>query len=94
MVELPPPRLNQVEPFRCIGVDFGGPFLMTMCRIWGAKYTKAYLCLFVCFAVKALHLEFVSDLSSESLQTALKRFIEVDVNKYMVMEAPISEVLM
>lgn len=35
---------------------------------------KSYLCLFVCFITKLLHLEIVSDLTTESFLTALRRF--------------------
>lgn len=75
MGNLPSSRLHQVKPFQCVGVDFGGPFLITMTRSRGTKYTKAYVCLFICFAVKAIHLELVSDLSSEAFLAALRRFI-------------------
>ncbi|KAG5891538.1 hypothetical protein JTB14_028556 [Gonioctena quinquepunctata] len=51
------------------GVDFGGPFLGTLSRHRGVRTSKAYLCLFVCFTTKAVHLELASDLS------ALQRFI-------------------
>ena len=44
------------------GLDFGGPFY------------KAYLALFVCFASKAIHLKFVSDLTTNSCIAAIRRF--------------------
>ena len=36
---------------------------------------KAYVSLFVCFATKSIHLELVSDLTSEAFIAAFKRFI-------------------
>lgn len=41
----------------------------------GAKLQKCYICLFVCFATRALHLELVTDLTSAAYLLALKRFI-------------------
>ncbi|XP_052739557.1 uncharacterized protein LOC128198380 [Bicyclus anynana] len=41
----------------------------------GARTVKSYICLFVCFVTRAVHLELVSDLTSESNILALKRFI-------------------
>lgn len=38
------------------------------------KIAKAYIALFFCLAVKAIHLELVSDLTSEEFIAALRRF--------------------
>lgn len=75
MSDLPRVRVNQAKPFSIVGVDYGGPFSIKSGRHRGAKISKAYLCLFVCFTTKALHLELASDLSSEAFIAALRRFV-------------------
>ena len=75
MGNLPPFRVSEVKPFVHTGVDFGGPFYITMNRYRGAKSCKVYLCLFICMSTKALHLELATDLSSETFLAALQRFI-------------------
>lgn len=75
MGNLPLERINQLKPFSCVGVDFGGPYLVTMSKARGVKSTKAYICLFVCFVTRAIHLELASDLSTEAFLAALRRFI-------------------
>lgn len=75
MGNLPRPRVTQLKPFQCVGVDYGGPFFITLGRHRGAKSQKAYLCLFVCFSTKAVHLELASDLSTGAFLAALRRFI-------------------
>lgn len=75
MGDLPHVRVNQVKPFQCVGVDYAGPYLITLSRNRGVKSQKAYLCLFICLAVKAVHLELVSDLTTEAFLAALRRFI-------------------
>lgn len=57
MADLSAERVNQVKPFSVTGVDFTGPFLMTNRRVRGTSSFKVYVCLFVCFAIKAIHLE-------------------------------------
>ncbi len=75
MGDLPSFRVTQIKPFQCSAVDFGGPFFITLTRARGAKSQKAYLCLFVCCATKALHLELASDLTTSAFLAALRRFL-------------------
>lgn len=75
MSDLPVYRVNQVKPFSIVGVDFGGPFRIKLGQHRGAKMDKAYLCLFVCLATKAVHLEVVSTLSADGFIAALRRFV-------------------
>lgn len=75
MSDLPSFRVNQVKPFSKVGVDFGGPFRIRLGPRRGGKIDKAYLCLFVCLATKAVHLEVVSTLSTDGFLAALRRFV-------------------
>lgn len=75
MSDLPSYRVNQIKPFSIVGVDLGGPFRIKVGSHRGAKMDKAYLCLFVCLATKAVHLEVVSTLSTEGFIAALRRFV-------------------
>lgn len=75
MGNLPKPRISQLKPFSESGVDFGGPFLVVTQRSRGCKAIKCYICLFVCMATKALHLELATDLSSDVFLAAFRRFV-------------------
>lgn len=75
MGNLPEFRVTEIKPFCKVAVDFGGPFTITMGKLRGSKTTKSYVCLFVCCATKALHLELASDLSTESFLAAFRRFM-------------------
>lgn len=75
MGNLPNERLVPGYPFLRCGVDYAGPLLMLNRAGRGAKLTKCYICLFVCFATRAIHLELVTSLTSEAYLLALKRFI-------------------
>lgn len=76
MADLPPCRVQQSRVFSRVGIDFGGPFTLKDHKRRGAKTSKGYLCLFVCMATKAVHLETVSELSSEAFIAALSRFTD------------------
>lgn len=75
MGNLPAHRINPGFPFEIAGTDYAGPFLIVNKRGRGASLVKCYLCVFVCFKVKAVHLELVTDLSTEAFILALRRFI-------------------
>ncbi|GFX38787.1 integrase catalytic domain-containing protein [Trichonephila clavipes] len=72
MGDLPTHRVTPSRPFSVCGVDYAGP--INILRYRGAKTTKGYIALFVCFVTKALHLELVSDLTPEAFIASLKRF--------------------
>ncbi|CAH1725392.1 unnamed protein product [Aphis gossypii] len=74
MADLPVFRVTAIRPFYNVGMDYGGPFVVKESRRRGARTHKAYLALFICMAVKAVHLEIVTDLSTESFIAALDRF--------------------
>ena len=75
MAQLPPGRLGMYRVFRTVSVDLGGPFYIKESLRRNAKLSKAYICLFVCFSSKAVHLELLSSLSSECFIAALDRFV-------------------
>lgn len=75
MGNLPPDRIEPDFPFITVGTDFAGPFLITDRKGRGCKITKCYLCIFVCFRYKCIHLEVVSDLSKDAFILTLNRFI-------------------
>ncbi|XP_071052597.1 uncharacterized protein [Onthophagus taurus] len=75
MADLPAFRVNQMKAFTTVGIDFAGPFTTTVRKHRGAKAFKSYLCIFVCAVTKAVHLELVTDLSSDAFLAALRRFV-------------------
>lgn len=75
MGSLPLDRVSVTRPFRKVGVDFGGPLFIKQSKLRRASTTKCYIAFFVCLATKAVHIELVSSLSTESFLLTLKRFI-------------------
>ncbi|XP_037929954.1 uncharacterized protein LOC119664555, partial [Teleopsis dalmanni] len=74
MGNLPTDRVTLTKPFFTTGVDYCGPIWIHY-KIRGKRPTKAYLAVFCCFATKAVHLEVVSDLTTEAFIAAIQRFI-------------------
>ncbi|XP_058840343.1 uncharacterized protein LOC131695821 [Topomyia yanbarensis] len=72
--QLPVHRIIPSRPFSITGVDYAGPLYLKPIHK-RASPTKAYISVFVCFATKAVHLELVSDLTTQAFLCALRRFI-------------------
>ena len=75
MSDLPPSRVQQCPVFSHVGVDFFGPVLLKEREHKNRVIIKGYGCIFVCMATKAVHIEIVSDLSTERFLAAFRRFI-------------------
>lgn len=74
MGPLPLPRASPSPTFYNTGVDYAGPFHIRDRKGRGGRTSKCYICLFICLSTKALHLEIVSDLSTDSFLAAIRRF--------------------
>ncbi|XP_054710975.1 mitotic spindle assembly checkpoint protein MAD1-like [Uloborus diversus] len=70
MGDLPESRVCPSTVFQNTGIDFAGPFLVRSSR--GSRNTKCYICVFVCFATKAVHLETIDSQKIEELNQKLK----------------------
>ncbi|XP_058817497.1 uncharacterized protein LOC131680803 [Topomyia yanbarensis] len=73
MGELPPERVTPAFPFLRTGLDYCGPFYYRQSR--RAAPVKCFVSIFVCLVTKAVHIECVGDLSTNSFLAALKRFV-------------------
>ncbi|XP_059047666.1 uncharacterized protein LOC131843089 [Achroia grisella] len=75
MGQLPAVRVQPGRAFKTSGVDFAGPIQMRASKGRGQKAYKGYLCLFICMKTKAVHIEAVSDLTSQGFIAAFRRFV-------------------
>ncbi|XP_044759246.1 uncharacterized protein LOC123316981 [Coccinella septempunctata] len=74
MGQLPASRVQPSRPFLHTGVDYAGPLTLKTWKGRGSKTHKGWVCVFVCFASSAVHLEVVSDYSTDSFLAAFRRF--------------------
>ena len=68
---LPQSRTKEGTPIEITGVDFTGALLVRNC----GHESKVYICLFTCGLSRAVHLEVVTDLSTEIFLQAFRRFV-------------------
>ena len=71
---LPSLRTQPAPPFQHCGIDFAGP--LQCCRGYTRKptYDDVYVCIFVCLATKAIHLDLCAGLSTDEFLATLRRF--------------------
>ncbi|GFW35715.1 uncharacterized protein TNCV_4435641 [Trichonephila clavipes] len=75
MGSLPRQRVNPSFPFLHTGIAYCGPFFIRYKHQRKGTYQKIYVAIFVCLASKAIHLEIVSDLTTDAFLATLKRFV-------------------
>ncbi|XP_043473410.1 uncharacterized protein LOC122505692 [Leptopilina heterotoma] len=75
MGNIPKLRITEAKPFHNVGIDYCGYFYIKEKKHRNKNRIKVWVCVFVCLVVKAVHLEVVTDLSTEGFLGAFKRFI-------------------
>ena len=71
MADIPEERLDASTAFTNVGVDYFGPFTVKI----GQRNEKRWCCLFTCLTVRAVHIEMVPKLDTDSCLNAILRFI-------------------
>ena len=74
MGQLPKTRITPSKPFTNTGIDYAGPIQIRVSKGRGNKSYKGYICIFICFSTKAIHIEAVSDMTAEAFLAAYRRF--------------------
>ena len=75
MGQLPIVRITPDIVFENLGLDYAGPICVKYGYVRKPTLVKAYICVFASLSLKAVHIELVSDLSSEAFIAALRRFV-------------------
>ncbi|XP_024883190.1 uncharacterized protein LOC112461950 [Temnothorax curvispinosus] len=74
MGQLPPSRVTPSRPFLTAGVNYAGPITLKSWRGRGTKCHKEWIAVFVCFVTSAVHLELVTEYTTEAFLVAYRRF--------------------
>lgn len=75
MAPLPSCRVTPARPFASTGLDYAGPYLLRASKGRGIKAYKGYIAIFVCMVTRAIHIEIVSDYTTQAFLMAFRRFI-------------------
>ena len=73
--QLPLEYVTPDSVFERVGVDYAGPIYLKHGHVCKPVIVKAYICIFVSLTVKAVHIELVSDLTTEAFLASLRCFI-------------------
>ncbi len=75
MGRLPAERVTVGSVFNKVGVDYVGPVYTKIGSVRKPTLVKMYVAVFVSLSVKAVHLETVTDLTTEAFLACLRRFV-------------------
>lgn len=75
MGQLPAHRVKPGGAFEIVGVDYAGPLLTKYAHVRKPTIVKSYVCVFICMATRAVHLEAVTDLTTGAFLACLERFV-------------------
>ena len=75
MGKLPIERLTPGPVLDKVSLDYAGPLHIKYSYTRKPVIVKAYVCIFVSLTVKAVHLELVTDLTSDAFLACLRRFV-------------------
>ena len=71
MADLPEERLDASTAFTNVGIDYFGPFIVKI----GLRNEKRWCCLFTCLTMRAVHIEVLPKLDTDSCLNAIMWFI-------------------
>ena len=74
MRQLPIARVTPSSSFTHTGIDYAGAIKINSWKGRGSKTYKCWICICVCFSTSAVHLELVSDYTSDGFIAAYRRF--------------------
>ena len=67
----PRERVSRSDPFQIVGLDYLGPVFVK----GQSGLDKVWICLFTCLTVRAIHLEWVTDLTGTQFLSCIQRFV-------------------
>ena len=73
--QLPIESTTPDSVFEKVGIDYAGPLYIKYGSVRKPTIVKGYVCIYVSLSVKAVHLELVSDLTSEAFIACLRHFV-------------------